>query len=94
MNGWSVKTIVRQKRQDSPSGKDSSRTNTDESGPSFGSSANFVFDFQGGIKLIIPRNPKTSDAIADGELKTARQALAKFAEEFVHDQEKTDEQSG
>jgi hypothetical protein len=44
---------------------------------------NFVFEFAGGIKLVVPRNQHTSDAIADGELKTARQALTKFADEFM-----------
>lgn len=48
----------------------------------------FVFDFAGGIKLVVPQNELTSDAIADGELKEARKALASFADKFV---KKTDE---
>jgi hypothetical protein len=44
---------------------------------------NFVFDFAGGIKLVIPKNQKTSEAIADGELKDARKALAAFATQYV-----------
>ena len=44
------------------------------------------FDFNGGIKLIVPRNQRTSDAIADGELKAVRQALTKFANEFMNEQ--------
>ena len=42
-------------------------------------STSFVFDFQGGIQLIVPRTPITSDAIADGGLKAVRKALADFA---------------
>jgi len=48
----------------------------------------FVFEFAGGIHLIIPRTKETSEAIADGELKEARKKLADFAEQFV----KKDEQ--
>lgn len=47
------------------------------------SSDDFVFDFNGGIKLIVPKNTKTSEAIADGELKPVRQALTKFANDFM-----------
>jgi len=43
----------------------------------------FSFEFAGGIHLIIPKNQKTSDAIADGELKDIRKALSDFAEKFV-----------
>ncbi len=39
----------------------------------------FVFNFKGGIKLIIPRNEMTSNAIADGDLKDARTALTAFS---------------
>lgn len=43
----------------------------------------FVFDFKGGIKLIIPKNTSTSEAIADGELKSARVALSEFATKYM-----------
>ena len=43
----------------------------------------FIFEFAGGIKLVIPRNEKTSEAIIDGELKEARKALSDFSEKFV-----------
>lgn len=51
----------------------------------------FSFDFTGGIRLVIPKDQKTSDAIADGELKEIRKALAEFAEKFV--QKESDEKS-
>lgn len=42
-----------------------------------------VFEFSGGMKLIIPRNKKTSEALMDGELKDARKLLSEFADKFV-----------
>ena len=42
-----------------------------------------VFEFSGGMKLVVPRNKKTSGAIMDGELKEARKLLTDFAEKFV-----------
>jgi len=56
-------------------------------------SNNFVFDFAGGIQLVIPRTQKTSDAIADGELKDIRQALAKFANDFMTPNSDTTDES-
>lgn len=43
----------------------------------------FVFDFDGGIRLTIPKTKITSDAIADGELKEARRALKEFAQKCL-----------
>lgn len=54
-----------------------------------GSTDDFVFEFAGGIRLMIPRTKKTSEAIADGELKEARNALSTFASN--HMQEETDQ---
>lgn len=53
--------------------------------PASDSSNTFSFEFAGGICLIIPKNQKTSDAIADGELKDIRKALSDFAEKFVEE---------
>ena len=50
-------------------------------------SDNFTFEFNGGIKLVIPKNRSTSDAIADGELKKARVALNEFSEKFMIDED-------
>jgi len=38
------------------------------------------FDFTGGMKLLIPKTTKTTDAIMDGELKQIKVELKKFAE--------------
>lgn len=46
----------------------------------------FVFEFSGGIRLLIPRTTKTSEAIADGELKEVRNALAAFATKNMQDE--------
>ena len=72
MNNWSVKTIVRQKRKEVSKTEKKSVEEKEESGIQFDLTKNFVFDFKGGIKLIIPQNQKTSDAVADGELKIVR----------------------
>lgn len=86
MNNWSVKPVLRQGVRPR---KQSTEAETEVDAPpvvpksEFETTANFVFDFKGGIKLVIPRNQSTSDAIADGELKTARQALTAFADSFV-----------
>lgn len=51
--------------------------------PTVETANHFVFDFSGGIKLVIPRNEQTSDAIADGALKDIREGLRGFASEFM-----------
>lgn len=94
INNWSVKPIVTRQKKQTSSSPDKSTPQENDSGMEFNVSANFVFDFRGGIKLIVPRNQKTSDAIADGELKTARQALTKFADEFMGDVADDSKQSG
>lgn len=42
-----------------------------------------VFEFSGGMKLAIPLNNKTSEAIMNGELKEVRKLLTDFAKNFV-----------
>ena len=42
-----------------------------------------VFEFSGGMKLIIPLNKKTSEAIMDGELKETRKLLSEFSEKYL-----------
>jgi hypothetical protein len=54
----------------------------------------FVFDFAGGIRLVIPRTKQTSEAIADGELKDARKALADFALTHMPSDTPADDESG
>ena len=61
------------------------RKNITETSPK-NSGEQFIFEFVGGIKLIIPRNKKTSEAIIDGELKEARKTLSDFAEKFVFEE--------
>lgn len=51
-----------------------------------GSEDDFVFEFTGGIRLLIPRTKKTSEAIADGELKEARSALSAFASSHMQEE--------
>lgn len=49
---------------------------------SSGNDSDFVFDFKGGIRLVIPRTPKTNEAIMDGELKEIKTGLKDFAEKY------------
>lgn len=63
-----------------------------------GNPDDFVFEFAGGIRLLIPRTKDTSEAIADGELKDARSALSIFASKYmsresdkIKEEEATDE---
>lgn len=43
----------------------------------------FVFEFTGGIRLLIPRTKETSEAIVDGGLKETRKALSEFASKYM-----------
>ena len=61
--------------------------------PDISTNDTFVFDFGGGIKLIIPNNILTSEAIADGELKDIRKGLKNFAEKFLIDKESEKEEN-
>lgn len=49
----------------------------------------FIFEFAGGIKLIVPKSQKSSEGIADGGLKDARKALTDFASTYVVEKEDT-----
>ncbi|MCL5006918.1 MAG: hypothetical protein M1153_02135 [Patescibacteria group bacterium] len=64
-------------------GRTSSSTKADAS-----EGKQFIFDFVGGIRLIVPRNEKTSEAIADGELKNVRKELSVFAGKCVVPEDK------
>jgi len=55
------------------------------------SEGDFVFEFTGGIRLLIPRTKKTSEAIVDGELKETRNALSKFAAKNMQEESSPDE---
>jgi len=46
------------------------------------------FDFTGGMKLLIPKTTKTTDAIMDGELKQIKVELKKFADMFCKIEDK------
>ncbi len=44
---------------------------------------NFVFNFVGGISLVIPRTMETKEAVMDGELKEINKGLNEFAEKYL-----------
>ena len=89
MNNWTVKpVVVRQAPRKKNTRTDESYSESSVPPPKseFDTVSNFIFDFKGGIKLVIPRNQGTSDAIADGELKEARLKLTAFADQFMKDE--------
>lgn len=44
--------------------------------------SSYNFDFIGGVKLLIPKTQRTTEAIMDGELKEIKMGLKKFTENF------------
>lgn len=95
MTHWSPKVITRAKRQViTDSKKNISRGSQgyerfDVPGESFHS-----FEFSGGIRLVIPKTAKFTDAIMDGGLKDIKTELKEFAEtnSEVAPSKNTDEQ--
>lgn len=57
-----------------------------------GNEDDFVFEFTGGIRLLIPRTKETSEAIADGELKETRTALSTFASKHMKKEQVANEE--
>ncbi len=49
----------------------------------------FIFDFDGGIRLIVPKTTITSDAIADGALKDIRKELRDFSGKYLMESNET-----
>lgn len=43
----------------------------------------FIFEFSGGIRLLIPRTQESSEAIADGGLKVVRDELKNFSSKVI-----------
>jgi len=93
INTWVVKVRSVAKKQKENISLAKTRTHEAEKQSEPNSIANFVFDFRGGISLTVPRNQKTSDAIADGELKNARQVLSQFADDFMVESSDTEKDS-
>ena len=57
-------------------------------------SDNMVFEFFGGVKLVIPRSKKASDAVMDGELKIIKIGLNEFSEKFCKKEGLSEETNG
>jgi len=51
-----------------------------------------VFEFSGGMKLVIPNSKEASDALLEGELKEVKKLLADFAEKFIAKTNNIDEE--
>src|SRR3989339_269113 len=57
-------------------------------------SDNMVFEFFGGVKLVIPRSKKASDDVMDGELKIIKIGLNEFSEKFCKKEGLSEETNG
>lgn len=79
MANWSPKVIKRSKKQDMFVGT--------EKNSSIGDSSLFhIFDFNGGVKLFIPKTVKATEAIMDGELKQIKVELKKFSDGYCEEE--------
>jgi soluble cytochrome b562 len=83
MANWSPKIITRAKKSSMPEvERKESDSHTDSA---IRDNSFHSFDFTGGMKLIIPKNSKTTEAIMDGELKQIKVELKKFADTFCEE---------
>jgi hypothetical protein len=80
MTNWSPKVIKRtsKKTGSGASGAQKDSLNTDDRAPISGGPHSF--DFAGGVKLLIPKTAKFTDAIMDGALKETKVKLKEFSE--------------
>ena len=74
MSNWSPKVISRSKKTSTDSS--GSKENKDVATDTNNSFHSFEF---GGVKLLVPKTPKTTEAIMDGELKGIKVELKDFA---------------
>ena len=80
MANWSPKMIRRSKKSiTSTNPKYGSGADTHHD---IGNSSFHTFDFVGGVKLLVPKTTKATDAIMDGELKQIKVELKRFSDAF------------
>lgn len=84
MAGWSPKVISRPKKQNTLTENIKSTQNTGAFSTDAGNSVH-VFDFTGGVKLLIPKTIKATEAIMDGELKQIKIELKKFSDTYCEE---------
>lgn len=77
MVSWLPKIIKRSKKQSMSENKNSLA----------GISIFHTFDFTGGVKLLIPKTVKATEAIMDGALKQIKIELKKFSDEYCEEEE-------
>lgn len=84
MASWNPKVITRKQQSKKASKTEENQTAEESASPTnnITSNDNFIFDFKGNIKLVIPKNAITNEAIMDGELKDVKSGLKAFAEKF------------
>lgn len=80
MAGWSPKIVIRSKKQSMTTKSNKPSENTfDFSGEN---NSYHTFDFSGGMKLLVPKTNKATEAIMDGELRQIKIELKKFSDTY------------
>lgn len=87
MANWSVKVITRSKKVPTITNDLKDKISVIDG---VDNSAH-IFDFAGGVKLIIPRTARATDALFDGELKNIKFELRDFSERYCKEEEKETE---
>lgn len=90
MASWHPTVITRKTKKKSPSGDSKVDTEEKTNSSGIGSDNNFIFDFEGNVKLVIPKTPTTNEAILDGELKDIKGGLKAFAKKFCKNENEGD----
>lgn len=78
MSNWTPKVSVRKKKQS---------TIIDDGEKKENNNLFHSFDFAGGVKLLIPKTGKATDAIMDGELKQIKVELKSFSDKYCREEE-------
>lgn len=96
MANWSPKIITRAKKSARPDEKrivTSRATDGDVAGDVWATDFH-VLDFEGGVKLLVPKTAKFTEALMDGELKETKAKLKEFAEQYAEEPVATKENVG
>jgi hypothetical protein len=88
MVNWNPTVITRKSKKKTAASIDTEEKSSSSAG--IGSNDNFIFDFVGNVKLVIPKTPTTNEAIMDGELKEIKSGLKAFAEKFCNNANEED----
>ena len=85
MANWNPKVVIRRVSQKKVSAESDSKASIGKTVATPNDTNDFIFDFKGNIKLVIPKTDRTNEAVMDGALKDIRGVLKKFADEYGED---------